>query len=86
MASDLGLHCLPVTRLGVYSLQWVKDELSARGKLFEYPNSFSVGRSKAVILWRFFLVCSSVGLCLSLFVPHFSFVWCLGKVVEVQLW
>ena len=23
-ASDLGLHCLPVTRLGVFSLQWVK--------------------------------------------------------------
>ena len=23
-ASDLGLHCLPVTRLGVSSLQWVK--------------------------------------------------------------
>ena len=23
-ASDLGLHCLPITRLGVSSLQWVK--------------------------------------------------------------
>ena len=23
-ASDLGLHCLPVTLLGVFSLQWVK--------------------------------------------------------------
>ena len=23
-ASDLGLHCLPVTRLGVSSLQWIK--------------------------------------------------------------
>ena len=23
-ASDQGLHCLPVTRLGVFSLQWVK--------------------------------------------------------------
>ena len=23
VASDLGLHCLPVTRLGVFSLQWV---------------------------------------------------------------
>ena len=23
-ASDLGLHCLPVTRLGVLHLQWVK--------------------------------------------------------------
>ena len=22
-ASDLGLHCLPVTRLGVFSLKWV---------------------------------------------------------------
>ena len=25
-ASDLGLHCLPVIRLGVSSLQWVKKE------------------------------------------------------------
>ena len=24
-ASDLGLHCLPVTRLGVSRRQWVKD-------------------------------------------------------------
>ena len=24
-ASDLGLHCLPITRLGVSRLQWVKD-------------------------------------------------------------
>ena len=23
-ASDLGLHCLPITRLGVSRLQWVK--------------------------------------------------------------
>ena len=23
-ASDLGLHCLPVTLLGVFRLQWVK--------------------------------------------------------------
>ena len=25
-ASDLDLHCLPVTRLGVFSRQWVKEE------------------------------------------------------------
>ena len=25
MASDLSLHCLPVTNLGVASLQWVKQ-------------------------------------------------------------
>ena len=24
VASDLGLHCLPVTCLGVFNLQWVK--------------------------------------------------------------
>ena len=29
-ASDLGLHCLPVTHLGVASLQWVKSVLLAR--------------------------------------------------------
>ena len=26
-ASDLGLHCLPVTCLGVSSLQWVKKRM-----------------------------------------------------------
>ena len=26
VASDPGLHCLPVTRLGVSSLQWVKEK------------------------------------------------------------
>ena len=25
-ASDLGLHCLPITLVGVYRLQWVKFE------------------------------------------------------------
>ena len=25
-ASDLGLHCLPITLLGVSRLQWVKSE------------------------------------------------------------
>ena len=29
-ASDLGLHCLPVTHLGVSSLQWVSREVSKR--------------------------------------------------------
>ena len=26
-SSDLGLHCLPITLLGVSSLQWVKDKM-----------------------------------------------------------
>ena len=26
-ASDLGLHCLPITLLGVYRLQWVNHHL-----------------------------------------------------------
>ena len=26
-ASDLGLHCLPVTLLGVSRLQWVKNKI-----------------------------------------------------------
>ena len=30
-ASDLGLHCLPVTHLGVSNLQWVKG-----GKMSKY--------------------------------------------------
>ena len=27
VASDLGLHCLPITHLGVSSLQWVKGQI-----------------------------------------------------------
>ena len=42
-------------------------------------------RSKAVPLLSFFLVCMSVvsylEFVLSLFVPHLSFFWCLGKTV-----
>ena len=33
-ASDLGLHCLPVTRLGVSSLQWVRDITKYSNELF----------------------------------------------------
>ena len=29
VVSDLGLHCLPVTPLGVSSLQWVKDRIES---------------------------------------------------------
>ena len=31
VASDLGLHCLPVTLLGVSRLQWVKVDFSLEG-------------------------------------------------------
>ena len=31
-ASDMGLHCLPVTPLGVSRLQWVKFSIIAPGK------------------------------------------------------
>ena len=30
--SDLGLHCLPATRLGVSSLQWVKSSPKWEGR------------------------------------------------------
>ena len=30
VASDLGLHCLQVTLLGVSRLQWIKEEVCAR--------------------------------------------------------
>ena len=35
-ASDMGLHCLPVTRLGITSLQWVNitEALSSLGTLW----------------------------------------------------
>ena len=43
VASGLGLHCLPVTRLGVSSLQWVKVFLnliqSILGKIFSILKS-----------------------------------------------
>ena len=30
-ASDLGLNCLPITLLGVSSLQWINNNLSNKG-------------------------------------------------------
>ena len=33
-ASDLGLHCLPITLLGVSQLKWVKVNICAKGSKF----------------------------------------------------
>ena len=33
-ASDLGLHCLPVTHLGVSSLKWVKNKKNESNLIF----------------------------------------------------
>ena len=38
VASDLDLHCLPITLLGVSRLQWVKPELKTNPKIL-YLNS-----------------------------------------------
>ena len=35
VASDLGLHCLPITLLGVSSLQWVKMVISKGVLMFK---------------------------------------------------
>ena len=40
--SDLSLHCLPVTRLGVSSLQWVRATLSNLIFLLKPSNFFPV--------------------------------------------
>ena len=39
VASDLGLHCLPITHLGVSRLQWVKY-LFWEGNTFSYKLAF----------------------------------------------
>ena len=56
----------------------------ARVKLVKPLNRFPTDRSKAVPLLQFF-VCASVvsyhSVLFSLFVPHLSFLWCLGKAV-----
>ena len=33
-ASDLGLHCLPVTRIGFFSFQWVKIRFKVNEDIF----------------------------------------------------
>ena len=38
-ASDLGLHCLPITLLGVFRLQWVNDAIGP------YLQSFQMTRA-----------------------------------------
>ena len=44
-ASDLGLQCLPITRLGVSQLQWVKDVNSCE--------SFCVVSLRTSLSWNF---------------------------------
>ena len=39
VASDLGLHCLPITRLGVSRLQWVKDSMAIKGQNKRKPQT-----------------------------------------------
>ena len=40
VASDLGLHCLPVTLLGVSSLRWVNKPQVAKGSVKPAMHSF----------------------------------------------
>ena len=49
VASDLSLHCLPITRLGVSRLQWVKDCVS--GDTMLLPISIPIA-----VLDRYFLL------------------------------
>ena len=49
-ASDLALHCLPVTRLGVSSLQWVKVFLNLIKSINILGKIFSILKSKPVFL------------------------------------
>ena len=60
VASDLGLHCLPITLLGVSQLQWVKcvqklkigssENLTQQGPLNEYlQHTFSWRNKKTFI-------------------------------------
>ena len=57
-ASDLGLHCLPVTRFGVSSLQWAK---SAHAHPLGIGRSMNVGLTSAASIQR---VCNFIYCCL----------------------
>ena len=52
--SDLGLHCLPITHLGVSCLQWVKTrcvyslELPCQGTSYEYPQHVFCGEIRKI--------------------------------------
>ena len=35
-ASDLGLHCLPITLYGIFTLQWIKQTLFLLGNIFAH--------------------------------------------------
>ena len=57
VAYDLGLHCLPITLLGVSQLQWVKKNIIHQiPRYLELGNSNScvVNHSKVVFLLPFF--------------------------------
>ena len=48
--SDLGLHCLPITLLGLSRLQWVKNSLAN-----EYHNACFLGEIRKISI---FFVCA----------------------------
>ena len=45
-ASDLGLHCLPITLLGVSQLQWVNPFMS-NGRFYHTSLGWSISNSRA---------------------------------------
>ena len=47
VASDQGLHCLPVILLGVSRLQWIKPELELSGQI-----PYFLMHWQAIINWR----------------------------------
>ena len=90
--TDLDLHCLQRQSISGLSRTRVKGEVSREKNWFKpsshapTPSSFPTDRSMAVLLLQFSCVRagggSIFGVCFfSVFVPHLSFFWCLGKAV-----
>ena len=59
VASDLGLHCLPVTPLGVSSLQWVNNSQVYETFVLFVVFLYSDFRSPKSIDW-FVIICASL--------------------------
>ena len=50
-ASDLGLHCLPVTRLRVSSLQWVTQS-SEQGNAVQLKINWKLKKKNYFFFWK----------------------------------
>ena len=83
VASDLGLHCVPVTRLGASSLQWVNDIEFYIAETEHWSHIFSSRDHDTYFQKKLPTLLASCSFCGCLIVFVCLSLWCWG--IEVDL-